>query len=190
MRLISVWEMATRLPTIMVSAESAQRTGVRSTARDGKGCSKDTQQGGKTGDLGASRHEGRHRCGCALVDIRCPHVEGDRCDLEAEPDQDQGCANGQEQAGASRSKRLRRSRSGRWSRSRQRPARCRRRQIPWRSAQQEVFEPSFFRIRFGTGEGSQHIKRDGEQFERQEDHDQVAAWAISIMPLTLKSSRV
>ena len=36
MRLISVWEMAIRLPTNMVNAESAHRMVVRSTARDGK----------------------------------------------------------------------------------------------------------------------------------------------------------
>ncbi len=42
-----------------------------------------------------------------------------------------------------------------------------------KGAQQEVFEAGFLRIRPGAGKGSQHIKGDGEQFQRQEDDDQV-----------------
>ena len=40
-------------------------------------------------------------------------------------------------------------------------------------AQQEVLEPGFFRFQTWAGKGRQHVQRDGKQFERQEDDDQV-----------------
>ena len=64
----------------------------------GEGGGKHTQQGGKAGDLRARGHESRHRRGRALIDIRRPHVEGNRRDLEAKSDQDERRADGQEQA--------------------------------------------------------------------------------------------
>ena len=96
MRLMLVWEMASRLPTSMVSAARPHSTGTRSTSQGRQGRHEDAQQGGKTGRLGADRHEAGHRSGCALVDIRRPHVEGDGRDLEPETDQDQRRADAQQ----------------------------------------------------------------------------------------------
>ena len=89
MRLMLVCEMASRLPTSMVSAARPHSTGTRSTLQGRQGGHEDAQQGGKTGRLGADRHEAGHRGGRALVDIRRPHVERHRRHLEAETDQDQ-----------------------------------------------------------------------------------------------------
>ncbi len=142
----------------------------------GEGSGKHTQQGGKPGDLGAGRHEGRHRGGRALVDIRRPHVEGNRGDLEAKSHQDEAP----------------RRWSGAGSRLPSEPTAATiplRDVVPGRAedqrspvddksggerAEQEVFETCLLRFRLGAGKGCQHIKRDGKQFQRQEDHDQVS----------------
>ena len=96
MRLILVWEMASRLPTIMVSAARPHSTGARSTPRDGKAVTKMRSRAAKPAALAPTDMKAGHRGGRALVDIRRPHVEGDRRDLEAEPDQDQRRADGQQ----------------------------------------------------------------------------------------------
>ena len=41
--------------------------------------------------------------------------------------------------------------------------------------EQKVFQACFFRFSIRTIKGRQHIQRNGEQFEGQEDHDQVAS---------------
>ena len=97
MRLILVCEMAITFPTTMVRAARPHSTGTRSSVEGGEGSDEDAQQGGKPGCLGADRHETGHRGGGTLVDIRRPHVERDGRDLEAEADQDQGRADGQQE---------------------------------------------------------------------------------------------
>ncbi len=171
MRLMSVCEMASRLPDDHRQRGQRPEDGRQVNRQGGEGGGEDAQQRGEARDLGARGHEGGDRGRRALVDVGRPHVERDSRDLEAESHQDERRANGQEQDRGRGGSEDARQAGGPGRAEDQRDAvddKSRR-----EGAEQEVFDARFLGCHHFAVEGREHVERDGEQFEGEEDDDEV-----------------
>ena len=100
-RLTSVWVMAVMVPTIIVTIAMAQQHRLPVQAYPGHRDVEDPQHRAECRYLRARRHEGRDRCGRALVHVGNPRVERHRTDFEQQSDGDQrGADEGQPGVGA------------------------------------------------------------------------------------------
>ena len=102
-------------------------------------------------------------------------MEGDGGNLEAKSDQDKRRADGKEKEvedGAYQQEHANGS-----SEKCPRRAEDQRNPVDDKSSrersEQEVFQSRFFRLQVGTGKSGKHIQRNGQQFEREEDDDEV-----------------
>ena len=95
-RLMSVWVIATIAPPSMVMIATPHMTGRQSQRMPGSDHVQQPQQRAERRDLRRRRHEAGDRGGGALVDVRGPHVERHRADLEQQPHQDHRAADQQQ----------------------------------------------------------------------------------------------
>ncbi len=142
---------------------------------DAERADEDAQDRGERGGLGRRRHERGHRGGRALVHVGRPHVERRGRDLEAEADQQQGEADEQhavvEEHDAREELRDAGEVRGAGGAVDERDAveEDGRRE----GAEQEVLEPGLLRGEALAVERGEHVQRDREDLERQEDGDEV-----------------
>ncbi len=135
----------------------------------------EAQEGAERCDLGGHRHEGRHRRGGSLVDVGRPLVEGRDRGLEAQPGHAQGDAGqrqhvGREPApGQLRGDPAEVGRAGRAVDHRQAVEQRRRAD----RADDQVLQPRLQRVLAAHFRGAEHIQRDRQELEADEQRDGV-----------------
>ncbi len=78
--------MAITLPSASDSTDRMTSIPCQSADKAAQGLDQQAHGHGKGGDLGRAADEQRHRRGRAVVDVRHPHVERHRAELEGQPD--------------------------------------------------------------------------------------------------------
>ena len=175
MRFTSVCTTAAMLPTSSDSTASPKTAGRQSTSYSRNAPTKMRSTRRERGGLRGRGHERGDRRRRALVDVGRPHVERRGRDLEAEPDQEQRETD--EQHAVVEQHDLREElrdpgevrRAGRAVDERDAVEEHRRRE----RAEQEVLEAGLLRREPAAVERGEHVQRDRQDLERQEDGDEV-----------------
>ena len=78
------WPMAAKAPSAIEAMETKTTICCHCAGDAGEGDDRGAHEHGDAGDLGRGGEEGRHRRRRAFIDVRRPHMERHRRDLEAE----------------------------------------------------------------------------------------------------------